>query len=1198
MPAVPGHLLGASEACGRGHGLNGGAGFGEIPTPDVVLNGGQVPRRERGPIGMHPLAIVPQISLPVLIGFPAGVHQQDKSTRREKVPRVDEELLLLVEGEVMHREAGKEDFERIAPGVEGIPEVGLAEIRGTGKGGEQGPGLAQRRSGQVVAGVECGRTSGKQGRHMARVAASEVQDPELARAAPGGQQGTDVPKNLLMEHVVPEQDPVVQGPGVGEYPKIPGVHRRGACTNSRREFQAGWPGKLWVRDIPELGTPSVGLLALQLRSRARAVTRFPVGLHWENRRSNETVMIRLRITLAAVGALTGWMILSGSPLLAGGGRLDPAYHPRFEQRNQPYRIHPYPDGRLLLEVAPDVIDISGTEVRRLARVFSDGTIDTAFVASPFLTNAFLNAVFPQPDGGVYVYLSPPDDGNGSSERKGILHLTEDGRRDEAFRLPMASESEAWHLLAVQPDGRLLVVRDAPEPFYGRQHQLVRLLPTGHEDPTFSCAVNDGRRFEGAWVLGDGRIAVRYTPRERVLQGHIGSRWGRLQPGGGVDQGWQPPAELNVTFPGKVAVGPDGIVFMVGFDITPDEGVGTSRAVQLLPSGQANPNFQPSLEIYSSVEATAEGHWRVLVQESPSPPHRAVLIELDGTGTAVSRRPLPELVQGFPFPEVIRTPGDNLMVLATSLAPPGFGEDSDPRGRLRYTTWLFSPANEALQFRSPEVMRAVAPPRPTSFPDGKLLFPRASSEFESVDGQFVTGTAVLGLGGELDRPLTLWLREDDTVTYSATTDGRVLAHDSKSGWLSWMESNGTQRPMAIASPYVRSLRGYQLQSDLSQIVVKDEVSRVSPQDPRNPRTVRTDTPQGGAVGQVLADDRILLWGPFTGVAGWISPGLARLLPSLDPDRSFRSSLPPGTRVQAAFAQRDGRVVVAVDSQTGGAPTYADILRLSEDGTPDPSFRSPGKVDGAVHAVSVDHQGRILLGGAFRSIDGVSSASVIRLNPGGTVDESFVRGEGADRTVRSLFVQPDDRVVVHGDFRRFDGEERWGLARLDGGHGALEPRVLGVSQSRAVPLGHRVVVGAVTAGEPPLTFQWHRLGNPLAGETNATLVVSRFSAADAGAYELHVGNRHGSAISPPCELHGAEPNSEAPVLSLVPRRRQEADFVLLGLSADPLGKHRLEGSSDFVTWSPMDLVIPVNGFVEIPTPGQWQPDHPFLRVVSGK
>ncbi|MBL9174319.1 MAG: hypothetical protein JNL10_12345 [Verrucomicrobiales bacterium] len=908
-------------------------------------------------------------------------------------------------------------------------------------------------------------------------------------------------------------------------------------------------------------------------------------------------MLRLRITLAAVGALTGWMILSRSPLLAGGGKLDPAYHPRFEQRNQPYGIHPYPDGRLLLEVAPDVIDISGTEVRRLARVFSDGTIDTGFVASPFLTNAVLNAVFPQPDGGVYVYLSPPYDGTGSSDRKGILHLTEDGRRDEAFRLPMASEAEAWHLLAVQPDGRLLVVRDLPEPFYGRQHQLVRLLPTGTEDPTFSCAVNDGRRFEGAWVLEDGRIAVQYIPKERVLQGHIGTRWERLQPGGGLDQGYQPPAELNVTFPGRVAVGPDGTVFMVGFDITPEEDVGISRAVQLLPSGRANPNFQPSLEIYSSVEATAEGHWRVLVQESPSPPHRAALVELDGTGIAVSRRPLPELVQDFPFPEVIRTPGENLMVLATSVAPTGFGENSDPQGRFRYTTWLFSPANEVLQFRSPEVTRSVTPPRPTPFPDGKLLFPKASSEFESVDGQFVTGTAVLGLGGELDRPLTLWLREDDTVTYSATPDGRVLAHDSMSGWLAWIESDGSRRPVAIASPRVRSLRGYQLQSDLSQIVVKDEVFRVSPQDPSHPRTVQTDTPQGGAVGQVLADDRILLWGTFTGVAGWISPGVARLLPTLNPDRNFRSSLPPGTRVQAAYAQRDGRVVLAVDSLADGTPShYADILRLSEDGTPDPSFRSPGRVDGAVNAVSVDHQGRILLGGAFRSIGGVSSASVIRLNPDGTVDESFVRGVGADRPVRALFVQPDDSMIVYGDFRRFDGEERWGLARLEGGRGAFEPRVLGVSSAGAVPLGQRVVVGAVTAGEPPLAFQWYRLGNPVAGETNATLVVSRFSDADAGAYELHVGNRHGLAISHPCELHVDDPNSEAPVLSLVPRRRREANFVLFGLSADPLGKHRLEGSSDFVTWSPVDLVIPANGFVEIPTPGQWEPVHPFLRVVS--
>lgn len=894
-----------------------------------------------------------------------------------------------------------------------------------------------------------------------------------------------------------------------------------------------------------------------------------------------------------LGVLTAWGLLGADPSTGVGGRLDATYRPRFEQHHQPFRLHPFPDGRLLLEVGPDVVEVSGTEVRRLARLSADGSIDPGFAAPTFLTDAFFHRLFPQPDGGVYVNLSPLP--FGSDARWGVVHLTPDGRRDEGFRLPAKSESDSWRLMTVQPDGRLLVVRDPTEPTSGSRQELVRLLPSGEVDPSFTCAVNDGRTFAAAGLLEDGRIAVRYLPKEVAVAGFSGSLWCRLEPGGDVDRGYQPPAELSV--PVREAVGRDGSVYLWASEVGPNgDEVGPARGVHLLPNGTVNPDFRPPVPIWESLGVTGEGHWRVLTRESVGGSPSWFLIELDETGAVAFRRWLPEVVQDALSLEVVPIPGDNLLVLFTSLLPPGTGESPEASGRSGCEAWLFSPADVVLGFNSPQVTSAVTPYRPASFPDGTLLIPKSSPLVDSVDHQLVSGTAVLSPTGQLDLLRTRWFREDDTVTYSAAPDGRILAHDSKSGWLAWIESDGTKRPIAIASQRVRSLRGYQLQSDLSQIVVKDEVSRVSPQDPGNPRTVRTDTPQGGTVGQVLTDDRILLWGPFTGVAGWISPGLARLLPSLDPDRSFRSSLPPGTRVQAAFAQRDGRVVVAVDSQTDGAPTHADILRLSEDGTPDPGFRSPGRVDGAVHAVSVDHQGRILLGGAFRRIGSVSSASVIRLKPDGTVDESFVRGEGANGPVHALFVQPDDGMVVFGNFRRFDGEERWGLARLNGGRGALEPRVLGVSSSGAVPLGQRVAVGAVTAGEPPLTFQWYRFGKPMDGQTNVSLVLPAFSSADVGSYELRVGNRHGSVISPPCELRVAEPKSEAPILSLVPRRYREATVVLLGLAADPLGKHRLEGSSDLVTWSPVDLDIPVNAFVE--NLGQGEPAYPFLRVVSGK
>src|SRR5687768_14097925 len=65
-------------------------------------------------------------------------------------------------------------------------------------------------------------------------------------------------------------------------------------------------------------------------------------------------------------------------------------------------------------------------------------------------------------------------------------------------------------------------------------------------------------------------------------------------------------------------------------------------------------------------------------------------------------------------------------------------------------------------------------------------------------------------------------------------------------------------------------------------------------------------------------------------------------------------------------------------------------LSAPGDVDLSFDAGSHVDGVVHCVVAQPDGKVLIGGAFRTVRGGMRSCVARLNGDGTVDSSFNAG----------------------------------------------------------------------------------------------------------------------------------------------------------------------------------------------------------------
>lgn len=182
--------------------------------------------------------------------------------------------------------------------------------------------------------------------------------------------------------------------------------------------------------------------------------------------------------------------------------------------------------------------------------------------------------------------------------------------------------------------------------------------------------------------------------------------------------------------------------------------------------------------------------------------------------------------------------------------------------------------------------------------------------------------------------------------------------------------------------------------------------------------------------VQPDGSILAAGRFTTLGGVRAPYLTRLNPDGTRDPAFNPGTGPDQEVQAIALQTDGRILIGGSFKTVNGIARAGLARLHADGSLDVSFDPGGGFNDVVHAVGLAADGKILAGGEFTAFNGAEHNRIVRLNPNGSLDMGFEVGAGANGAVRALVVEPDTAIVIGGDFTEVKGLPRNRIARLHG------------------------------------------------------------------------------------------------------------------------------------------------------------------------
>ncbi len=175
--------------------------------------------------------------------------------------------------------------------------------------------------------------------------------------------------------------------------------------------------------------------------------------------------------------------------------------------------------------------------------------------------------------------------------------------------------------------------------------------------------------------------------------------------------------------------------------------------------------------------------------------------------------------------------------------------------------------------------------------------------------------------------------------------------------------------------------------------------------------------------------IVVGGDFGSYNGVARKSLARLHGDGSLDLGFSVGAGVSYRVHTAVTLSSDRILIAGDFNSYDGIAAKNMALLREDGSLDVAFNANSGADNEVRSVSIQPDEKIIIGGAFVRYNNRTVNRVVRLSGDGEIDSAFDMGSGANNTVLDTALQPNGKVVLGGGFSSYNGVPANGIARLN-------------------------------------------------------------------------------------------------------------------------------------------------------------------------
>jgi uncharacterized delta-60 repeat protein len=675
-------------------------------------------------------------------------------------------------------------------------------------------------------------------------------------------------------------------------------------------------------------------------------------------------------------------ILASTFAALAAGEVDPTFNASVSvpQNDGVYVIVTQPDGKYL--IGGNFTVVNSVSRHGIARLNADGTLDTTFDPPVFYdiqTNALgstIKAIALQSDGKILVggkFLVV------NSGYVSLIRLNTDGSIDNTFT-NLASEMSSFDIIntiLVRGDNTILlggtISINRGDGLYN--HQIVKLSANGSPDVTFLYNP-DSQEVKNLVEQSDGRIV--YSDLSTGTFPNIK----RINPNGSPDSSFGIFASIGSGVE-RLVLQPDDKI-LVGGSFSQVNGFAYRGVARINANGSIDVDFNTN-------GAGGNGTvYDIAVASDGKIYIGGIFTEFNGT----ARNRLARLNTNGTLDTSFNylSGGANMILREIEVLSSGkilIGGASvfntapipEPIDRLNadgtHDATFFAKVGRVGRVR--EIVQQ---------PDGKVLI---AGEFWFVNGVARNSLARLNADGSLDTSFVPYFNSSSTpqVLYAIAlqSDGKILI-----GGVGGVGGIGLKR----------------LNPDGSQDVAFNPPSA----------TVVYDI-------IVLPNDKILFV---------TSRFVLRLESNGSLDGAFNALAPNGTAVYRIYFQPDGKVLFGGDFTQVGTTNRGRIARYNTDGSLDMSFNPPGGANGIVYDIDLQPDGKIILGGAFSSLNGGFQSGVGRLNSDGSLDDTFTQVVNVN--VLAVKLQPDGKVLIGGQFTVVGGVTKGGIARLNS-NGSLDP-----------------------------------------------------------------------------------------------------------------------------------------------------------------
>jgi uncharacterized delta-60 repeat protein len=704
------------------------------------------------------------------------------------------------------------------------------------------------------------------------------------------------------------------------------------------------------------------------------------------------------------------------------------------------------DGKVVVVGAFNVMN--GVTRNALARFNADGTFDTTFNTGAGPNDSVFSIA--QQDDGKLLIAGLLTAYNGVPVGR-VARLNLDGSIDQSFNTPgiganpQAGANNQIGDVAVLPDGKIMIGGIFTNYNGTAINRLARLNSDGSLDTTFAVGTGPSNEVTTITPTTDGKIYIGGNFPQ--YNGTIMGRIARINPDGSRDSSFATAGGADQTIR-TISVQPDGKVIASGFMLT-FGGFPANGIIRLNPNGSVDQSFNVAGTDSVIIAHALQPDGKVMIGGSFSTiagatRHCIARLNADGSNDATFN-PGTGVGGATIVNDITVLPDGKAILNGTFTAYNG----SANGGLIRINADGSFDAPLALTSSAVGNIQALA-----VYPGNKVM---VGGTFSIVGNTPRANVARLNADGTNDASFDPGMAANSIVqSFAVQPDGKIIVGGSfttfngatanrivrlnENGSIDSSFNTGTGMNGSLDVMLLMADGKLMVAGGFTQIngTVVNRIARLN-SDGSIDGTFTAGTGMNGTVKQIdlLPDGKFLLGGQFTTYNGITRNRMARIGADGALDTTFDPGTGPNNIVNGFAVHPDGKIVIGGSFTAVAGVTKAKLARLNADGTLDTTFdiagTGPGPGTGpAVTKVMAVENGKTIVTGAFGTFNGLVKNRLMRVNPNGTIDPTFLNGQGAQAqtglTISSLLRQPDGMILIGGQFTVFNTTARPGLARF--------------------------------------------------------------------------------------------------------------------------------------------------------------------------